>query len=399
MIQRLGIKNFLSHKNSVFEFVPGLNIIVGESKAGKTSAMEAMYWLANNRPLKDSFRSDWGGQTNVSLKIDQNRIVRVKDDDINEYVFNKEHFQIEKDKAVPVPVQKALNLTELNFQMQFESHFLLSETPGKVAEHYNEITHLNIYDEGRKKIQKWLDEIEQNVKSEKENRKRLEKNLQQYENLSSVEEQVENLESMEEQRKEITTNIADLENLIQSVQTVKFKIVREKTVASFEDKVTKMLKLIEEKRQLTSNIESMEELSDRVIFQQSKINKTSVLVKMESQVKQVSNLYQKRDNLQTDTDQLDVLIDSIQARKKSINKEQQLVSKHDQVNKILSWVEQRDDLYSNIDSLKKYISHIQKTTKQQEQEREELDELRDTFNEYAGNDCPLCLGTGKVNEM
>ncbi|BAY52525.1 hypothetical protein NIES2134_124050 [Thermostichus vulcanus NIES-2134] len=44
-IQRLTLKNFKTHRDRTFEFMPGVNVICGENGAGKTSLFEAIAWV------------------------------------------------------------------------------------------------------------------------------------------------------------------------------------------------------------------------------------------------------------------------------------------------------------------------------------------------------------------
>jgi len=129
MIQNLTIRNFLSHKNSKFKFHRGVNVIVGETKAGKSAVIRALDWVKDNRPTGNTFRSNWGGTTAVSLNTEQDTVKRIKSEKINEYRLNtNEPYQARTD--VPEEVQKALRLNEINVETQFESHFLLSQSPG-----------------------------------------------------------------------------------------------------------------------------------------------------------------------------------------------------------------------------------------------------------------------------
>jgi len=56
MIKYLQIQNFQSHKDSLLEFDPGVNVIVGSSDSGKTAVIRALRWLVWNRPSGDAFR-------------------------------------------------------------------------------------------------------------------------------------------------------------------------------------------------------------------------------------------------------------------------------------------------------------------------------------------------------
>jgi exonuclease SbcC len=55
--------NFESHKDSFFEFHPGLNVIIGKSDCGKSSVLRALQWVICNEPSGDDF-----------IRVDQQQI-------------------------------------------------------------------------------------------------------------------------------------------------------------------------------------------------------------------------------------------------------------------------------------------------------------------------------------
>jgi len=87
MIKNIRIINFQSHQNSFLKFDSGVNIIVGESDRGKSAIIRALRWLIWNRPTGDDFRSNWGGDTEVTIEInDEVFITRKKTKSFNGYI-------------------------------------------------------------------------------------------------------------------------------------------------------------------------------------------------------------------------------------------------------------------------------------------------------------------------
>jgi len=145
MITSLQISNFQSHKKTHLDFLPGVNAITGESDSGKSAIFRALLWVATNRPSGESFRSNWGGDTEVELKMDGGIVTRTRGKGVNQYVLNG---QVMEGIGVDVPaeVAKLLDLREVNIQHQLDSPFLLSETAGEVARQLNAIANLDIID-------------------------------------------------------------------------------------------------------------------------------------------------------------------------------------------------------------------------------------------------------------
>ena len=138
MIKSIEIKNFQSHKDTKLDFLPGVNIIVGTSDSGKTVIIRALKWVAKNRPSGDAFRSNWGGDTEVVLKVDDTKVIRRRTKTKNEYQIEEMVLKVPK-TDVPKEVEDVLNIDEINLQGQFDSSFLLSATSGEVANHFNKI--------------------------------------------------------------------------------------------------------------------------------------------------------------------------------------------------------------------------------------------------------------------
>ena len=54
LVKKLTLKNFRNHSYLSYDFVPGMNILVGPNTAGKTNVTESIYYLS----IAKSFRTD-----------------------------------------------------------------------------------------------------------------------------------------------------------------------------------------------------------------------------------------------------------------------------------------------------------------------------------------------------
>jgi DNA replication and repair protein RecF len=65
MLQTLALQNFRSYDNGLFEFKPGVNIIVGANASGKTNLLEAIHYIATMKGFRahdrdlTAYESDW----------------------------------------------------------------------------------------------------------------------------------------------------------------------------------------------------------------------------------------------------------------------------------------------------------------------------------------------------
>lgn len=154
MIEQLGIENFQSHEESVFDLGPGVNTIVGTSNNGKSAVLRGLRWLLFNKPNGIGFVSHWNltekgalkNTTKAWVKLSGGiNITRYRTKDENGYKIGEKNLEaIGQD--LPEEVAKLLNITDVNFQNQLDAHFLLSESAGEVARFFNRTIRLDIID-------------------------------------------------------------------------------------------------------------------------------------------------------------------------------------------------------------------------------------------------------------
>jgi len=277
MIKSLEINNFQSHKNTKLDFHHGVNAIIGPSDSGKTAILRALNWLTFNRPLGESFRSNWGGGTQVRLVVangmGQAAVTRVKTDRENYYHQSVDNQRYEAIKTnFPERIKQLLKIEELNIQSQLDSPFLLhSISSGEIAKYLNEAVNLEVIDSslananskirqlGRDKIstekcladiEKQLDELDWLKEAEKElikleeieiefinNKKHIreltelvsshktaEQSLQKFSRIDELEKQLLELQQIEIDVGSKRRLLFDLQNLITNIETEKRKI-------------------------------------------------------------------------------------------------------------------------------------------------------------------------------
>jgi len=143
MLEYLGLIDCQSHKETELEFSPGINVIVGENNAGKTTVLRALYALAFNpkgyfSKLKrwkknwPTIRAVWGGK----------EIIRSKEG----YFLDGRAYRSVGD-TVPKDIANTLNLDPINFKLIREDLFLISQSPGARARLINRASGLDSQEE------------------------------------------------------------------------------------------------------------------------------------------------------------------------------------------------------------------------------------------------------------
>lgn len=153
MIRKVIIKNFMSHKDTTIEFPEGITLLAGSSFSGKSAIMDAIYWVAYNRPTGDGYVSYWardakGKQSDdclVTIEFDNHVVTRYRGKDGNRYILDGMTLDaIGTD--VPDLVQKAINFAEVNSQSQMDPLFLISSSGGDIARLLNKTVKLDTID-------------------------------------------------------------------------------------------------------------------------------------------------------------------------------------------------------------------------------------------------------------
>lgn len=235
MIQRVSISNFQSHKNTVLDLVPGVNVIVGASDSGKTAILRALRWLIWNRPSGEAFRSTWGGDTKVDIEAEHRHWFRSKGKE-NLYHYNGSTFAA-FGSDVPPEVSESLNINESNFQTQLTPHFLISESPGDVAKYFNQVAHLDQIDIGLKRLNSNLRLLDNKHGFLIEQRSELEEAIKQYDHLEKTEIDLEVIEAMSHRRDVKILAVNRLRVLVNALDFAEMEEARLKRITDLHEKV------------------------------------------------------------------------------------------------------------------------------------------------------------------
>ncbi len=240
MLIKVEIENFMSHQNTVLEFVPGTNVIIGESDQGKSAAFTAINWVINNRPLGDFFRSVWGGDTRVALYTAEGDVIeRIRTDNKNEYRINGEILEA-FGTQVPQEVSDILQLDGYNIQAQMDPDFLLSQTPGEAARILNKAAAIDEIDTTISGISKALYQINSGIRYKEKQVKEYEQETNQYRNLPEIETKIQQAEELEILKQNQNRKLTELRGILFRIQRVEFTLERTKHLPKVIDMVIKV---------------------------------------------------------------------------------------------------------------------------------------------------------------
>ena len=292
MIKKLNIQNFQSHKDSTLNFDKGMNVIVGQSDSGKTAIIRALKFAIWNKPGGNDFRSNWGGNTSVEIITKEHSIKRSKVKNENIYKLN----DLKPFKAfgtnVPDEILQALNTDAINLQQQMDSPFLLKDTSGNVAAHFNKIAKLDKIDEGLKYIQSHIYSITKNIAWTKDHISEKNEQLEEFIDLNQFEKDIEKAEELQLNLQRTEHLLNELIKTSDRLQLIDTAIIKKSKILPAEKAIDKALALIQQKKEIIQKHKNLKELSIGIYYLQKDIEIAENGILAESTVDKILQMYQ-----------------------------------------------------------------------------------------------------------
>lgn len=315
MIQSLHIKNFQSHKNTNLNFHPGVNVIIGNSDTGKSAILRSLSWVIRNKIDDKSFRSHWGGKTDVEIVFsDGNHISRTQDKDNCYYWSNSE--TDEEYKAfrsdIPEDVTNVLNMDILNMSYQFDPPFLLSDSPGEVAKTLNKIADLTDIDISIANIRKIVLANNREISGVEFQLEELEQRKKELSFLPEMEKDVNELEQLLHKETQLDSQITLLNKLIASISKNEEELAELDLFLAADKEVTKVSVLVDREKSLTSQARGLESLIKTIETDSKDLEVLNSFLLAEIEMKSVLIFIEKESELSMQIKRFKLIINSIE---------------------------------------------------------------------------------------
>ena len=285
MISKIEIWNFQSHRHSIVNLSKGVNIFTGQSDKGKTSILRALNFVVYNKPSGDAFRSHWGGDTKVELTFaDGNVIRRTKSNTENSYTINNEVPLKAFGQGVPDEVKKILNLESVNIQAQMDAPFLLSETAGEVASHFNRIAGISIIDKSISKAKSAVSKTKQGIEQREDDLKEKMEQLKIYESLPDLQKRIEKLDAKETKKKSMNVALSTLKNKVSRLIEIESEIAEANEFLQIEKPVASILAKKKEILEKKAEIQRVKNLLGKIDTINETLEETEKLISLEPKV-------------------------------------------------------------------------------------------------------------------
>lgn len=350
MINSLHIKGIQSHKDTWLDFVPGVNVIIGLSGAGKSAIIRALQWAVENTPggdLLDSLRTKGMNSINVIVKTDDISIERYKSKSDNYYRIIR-NGKPEKalraiGQTVPEEVKSILNLLPVNMQYQMDAPFLLSSTSGEVGRILNKTI-------GIDKIDTALANINKTIKKE----------------TSAI---AFNADLADKFKSDLTKFdwLDDAEKELVGIETLATKIDIQ-----------------------TQDIDSLKSILTDIDSIQKDVAETDELLQAETEVNALYDLQEKIQAQEEEIKSLRSLLNTLQEVKSKSQEYSQLLTAEDLVDQLLAIVDEMDEQKVQINRLSEIINEIESTEQRKREYETAIKTIDAKYKRLMPEECPLC---------
>ncbi|MGG7131029.1 AAA family ATPase [Clostridium perfringens] len=237
-VQKMVLKNFQSHVDTELNFSEGLNVLIGESRQGKTSILRAFDFIIENRSKKNVRRFITNGKDRCEVSIYLSngytitRIVERKANGKNGYIVeNNNTGKVEEfnTKGLPIiqelmgfntlDIDKDLSVP-LNFLRQGDSWFLIGDkyTAPQREKIIGGIYGTHFADAVIRKYEREERSINASIKNKKEDKLSLENEINKYDYLEELDKTKDIIIEKQNQVMKLQEEINSIREIVNEIQ-------------------------------------------------------------------------------------------------------------------------------------------------------------------------------------
>lgn len=322
MINQLEIENFQAHRHSLIEFNKGVNVITGTSDAGKSAILRALRWVIYNRPNGDSFKN-WnakkGDSVAVTVEFSDGQVVTKERSKTNVYHLVNQNKTLEAVKSdIPDELQAITKMVDYNFQTQHQPYFLLQETPGEIAKHFNRLIGLDVIDRVFKNINSSIADSSKEVARLVNENKEINRELSNLEYLDDYERQINKIEAEVESYEKNRHRAEQTGIIIDQIDSIDDKIKSAKEILKAEKDLEEIQALLQEYEATKKKANLLDKLIYDLEAIEEEIESSKEILIMSKPVAELQDLLKSFRENDNKAESLDELITSIVAVENSI---------------------------------------------------------------------------------
>lgn len=319
MLKKLEITNFQKHSHLEINFVQGVNVIYGQTHAGKSCIRRALDVLYFNN-WKPSYRKIGTKKTSIKGTFDNGvQVERINSASVNAYILyiNGEEKRFDNfGRNIPEEVLKVLKTTtievdkdKLNLNIAKQNkYFLINESGSFRSKLFNKLTGSDIVDKALQGLNKDILRVNRENKSEKES---LEEKQKQLEDLTKQKLKVEStynkiskiftdLKEKQEKYNRLTDYLEKLDNVRNEIRQVndslkEIRLIDNQVIIDLNDKINKLSNYSELSNSLKNNKQELDKVNHEI--KQLKIPEIDIKT-LKDKVERLSKLNGFKDKLE-----------------------------------------------------------------------------------------------------
>jgi exonuclease SbcC len=222
-LKRLVLEDFQAHESFKLDFSPSITSITGPSDRGKSAVLRAIRWICLNDISGNAFIRQGAKRARVKLLAGKHKIVRSRSETGNSYFLDSQRFKA-FGSSVPDPIEKALPMSDLNFQGQHDGPFWFSKTAGEVSRQLNSIIDLKVIDTSLANVSRTTLNASQSLRV---TQVRLKEKRELFAKLKPMQSRITEFKSLEEARKryrKLKNGFENLDTLINQISIAQTRI-------------------------------------------------------------------------------------------------------------------------------------------------------------------------------
>jgi len=300
MIKSIHIKNFQSHKDTELELHPGLNVIYGPSDSGKSAIIRAIRWVIKNKPKGNSIVRKGTRAASVSLYTPNGDFVQHnRSKSVSSYRVNDIDFP-QMGKDVPQEVLNLFPFVDENIQYQLDMPFLVMESPGKIADLFNDVTNLTKADMIGRELDRRRKECNRKYSEKQEEIKNIKEQLDnpKFKILNRLSKLVDKVDLLQIKRGKLQQRLDLIESLVAQYNRLQIKL----------DKIDKIL----------TKAEGFNNKLNKLVITNNKMKNIMCVVDimdvLESDIRFIDNTTKHKERLKGLLDKIDSLKEEIREK-------------------------------------------------------------------------------------
>lgn len=225
MIKKLIVKNLHEHKKLELNFTDGVNVIIGDTGAGKTALIRALYLLFMNQPrnAEPLFQTQYDKKP-LEIEVINNLENSIKRVNRKYYINNNPNPLKAFGSEVPTPVTEIFPFKDINWQEQDDPYFLISKSisSGNAAKILNKVTGMEDQELLIKEIKTQLSENNSNIKRLIKNNDEQQKILDNLKGITKLVFKAKQIQNLKQKTDDLSAQIIKLNKLLNDIALYKY---------------------------------------------------------------------------------------------------------------------------------------------------------------------------------